>query len=108
MKNIEHRLKRLELQKRKQYTDVLMLIKNGKYYDELTESEQERYAQYYYGFSRQSLEEFINLFRDDQTTEAEAMHFLLERKPKPPTREEMEQTRIEIEAYMRMPIEENS
>ena len=107
MRNIEHRLKRLEQRKGEQFTDVLVLIKKGKYYDELTEAQQERYAQYYYGFSRQSLNEFINVFRDKQTTEAEAMHFLLEKKPKPPTPEEMEQRRIEIEEYMRMPIEEN-
>ncbi len=107
MMNIQRRLKKLELRKGEQFTDVLTLIQKRKYYDELNEAEQERYAQYYYGFSRQSLNEFINVFRDKQTTEAEAMHFLLEKKPKPPTPEEMEQRRIEIEEYMRMTIEEN-
>ena len=94
MRNIERRLTRLEIQKGEQYSDVLALIKKGKYYDELTEAERERYAQYYYSGNVtaktiKTMHEMMGI----------SLHFKLERKPKPPTPEEMEQRRREIEEY---------
>lgn len=110
--NIKARLKRLEdaTGKISLYPDVVKLIKNGTYYDQLTDDQKDRYVQYRYGISRkvyEDLELMVNfegapydfLHTDEDIKESGVFHFLLDFVPRPPTPEEFEQNRREIEEF---------
>ena len=57
--SIKARLKRLEdaAGSISLYPDVVQLIKNGVYYDQLTDDQKDRYVQYRYGVSRKAFED---------------------------------------------------
>ena len=80
MSNYRARLKRLEAHSNYGFSDVLSWIKAGRYYDELTDTEKERYC-LYSGFDRIGLEQVQGYFN--------ALHTPLERKPEPPTQSEL-------------------
>ena len=96
------RLKKLEQGNGGSFSDVIAWIRAGRYCDELTDDERRRYEQY-----KESLGGVaddmaggwlaVNLFGK---TEAEAYHFPLTKRRRPPTPEEMAQTAREIEEYM--------
>ena len=91
MRNLETRLKRLEMTAKGKHPEVLQWIREGRFYDELTTEEQEQFSQYYYGFSAKSLKEILPIF------DKNPFHFQLERKPKPPTKEELAKRAEELE-----------
>lgn len=110
--NLKARLKRLEdaAGKISLYPDVVKLIKNGTYYDQLTNDQKDRYVQYRYGISRKTYEDLellVNfegtpydfLHTDEDIKESGVFHFLLDYVPRPPTPEELEQNRREIEEF---------
>ena len=110
--SIKARLKRLEdaASGISLYPDVVQLIKNGVYYDQLTDDQKDRYVQYRYGISRkvyEDLELMVNfegapydfLHTDEDIKESGVFHFQLDYVPRPPTAEEMEKNRQEIEAF---------
>ena len=100
MTNLTQRIKRLERLQSTVYGDVLEAIKAGLYYDEIPPELQEQYAEYRYSVDKENFEACLLLFKREDETEAEALHFPLERKPKPPTPEELEARRKEIETAM--------
>lgn len=111
--NVNARLKRLEATNKgiSLYPDILQLIKNGTYYDQLTDDQKSRYVQYRYGISRKTYEDLelmVNfegapydfLHTAEDIAESGVFHFLLEYVPRPVTEEEFEKNRQEIEAYL--------
>lgn len=110
--NVKTRLKQLEdaAGKISLYPDVVKLIKNGAYYDQLSDDQKDRYVQYRYGISRKSYEDMTLLFHftdapygflhtAEDIAESGVFHFQLDYVPRPPTPEEFEQNRREIEAF---------
>lgn len=86
------RVKRLEKKHHVEFEEVLRLIKQGAYYDELTDEEKYNYCEYQ-GTDKETMET-IEMYLN------KTLHFKLEKKPKPPTKEEFERNRKEIEEYM--------
>lgn len=97
----EQRLKRLEMRRKTAFPDVLEWIRKGRFYDELTAEERQRYCEYRYSMQACSVEECMLLFKPENQTAEEVFHFRLEKKTKPPTPEEMEETRRELDEYFR-------
>ena len=100
-----NRLKRLE---NKAYigcfADVLSLIRAGRYYDELTQEEQNRYCMYRYGENvTEPPEQYLSTVFKGFPFDA---HFRLEYKPKPLTASEIAQNIKEIDSYMQHRQEE--
>lgn len=79
---IEARLARLEkAHSKNNYSDVLALIRQGVFYDELTEEQRQRYAEY-----RGTTMECIETV---ETAVCGCLHFLIEQKPTPGNIEEI-------------------
>ena len=89
---IRRRIKHLEAKTKPQFAEVLEWIRVGRFYDELTDQEKDRYCEYR-GHDREAMEEIEMMVTGD-------IHFLLERKPIPPTKAQMQQIRQEIEDYI--------
>lgn len=86
-----------------EYGDILQLIRKGLYYDELTPEQQKRYCHYHYGERFDDVPEiYLGKLFDLQYNE----HFLLERRPPPPTQEEMRERIAEVERIMDEKIED--
>lgn len=107
MSGLKGRLKTLEKKRSDNYSDILSLIKKGKYFDELTKDQQERYAQYRLGCNRTRFIEVHKALCDFMGIIENPEHVLLEenRPDKEITPEEME----EVAEFLRNPIfdEEN-
>lgn len=106
MKRLENETGKISL-----YPDVVKLIKNGTYYDQLTDDQKDRYVQYRYGISRKTYEDltlwisfegapYDFLHTAEDIKESGVFHFLLDYVPRPATPEEFEQNRREIEEYL--------
>lgn len=91
MLSYKARLKRLEAHSNEGYSDVLSWIKAGRYYDELSETEKERYC-LYCGSDRIGLEQLEGYFN--------GLHFQLERKSDPPTPNELAQRIQSVEQWV--------
>lgn len=81
-KDIKKRLDALNKHDAERFSDVLLLIHQGKYYDDLTDEQKERYC-LYKGSDRKIVED-VQFYLFDGN-----MHFLLEENELPPTTEEM-------------------
>lgn len=77
---------------------IAALLDRGAYYDELTDEEKIAYCEYR-DTERDALEKINSLFLG-------TLHFQLEKRPKPPTREERRQIAEEVEAIARKYEEE--
>ena len=102
----KNRLKRLEIKANSGcFADVLSWIHAGRFFDELSPEEQERYCLYRYGENFTEPPEaylakvFGSLFN---------LHFKLEVKPKPLTQAEMKKQVEELDEYMKMRLEEEN
>lgn len=93
--NVNSRLKRLERNATSggDFADVLSWIRAGRFYDELDDSQKEKYCAYQ-GFPRKGMEDVENLIRGN-------LHIALEYKPKPLTEDEIKARIEEISAYMK-------
>ena len=94
-----------------EYTDVLRLIRQSKYYDELTDGQKDRYTQYRYGTGKDEYEFFTLLFSfvnapygfmhtPEDIKESGVFHFQLEYVPKEPTASEHAQHIQEIADFL--------
>lgn len=96
MRSVESRLRKLENVKSREFSDVLSLIREGRYYDELDDRQKDRYFQYH-GQDRCSVEkvraQICGYYNEDP------LHFKLEYKKRPPTRAEFEERVREVQAY---------
>ena len=77
---------------------VLRLIRSGKYYDELSNEERNAYCKYL-GFEREVYETINALVFN-------SLHFQLEKKRKPATREQFEENVKEVEMIVQGFVEE--
>ncbi len=89
--NIESRLRKLENSPKHEYSDVLELIKQGAFYDELTEEQKDRYCSYMNVKDRRAFEEVQILVLEEMHGEENPLHFQLTYKEKPLTKEEFEE-----------------
>lgn len=92
MPNIKRRLNRLEAQHNNGFADVLSWIREGRFYDELSDSEKNRYC-LYCGIDRMGLEQVEDYFN--------GLHFQLERNPAPPTPTQHAETVKKLEEWFR-------
>ena len=92
MPNVKARLNRLEAQHNNSFADVLSWIRAGRYYDELSDSEKERYC-LYRDSDRLGLEQVNGYFN--------GLHFQLERNPAPPTPTQHAATVKELEEWFK-------
>lgn len=93
MRSITRRINKLERQQAHNYADVVSWIREGRYYDELSDSEKERYCSYR-NCDRIGLEQVVGYFFD-------GLHVPLERRPAPPTEAERVQRVKDIEEWFR-------
>ncbi len=94
MRRVETRLRKLEGVS-SEYADILTLIRQGRFYDELTPQQPRRYCLYRYGMDHHPEIEISRLFDYPFDT-----HFQLERKPPPPTEKELAAIVAEVEQIM--------
>lgn len=99
--NIKNKIKRL--QKSGGLSEEMLrladLINQGAYYDELTEEEKGIYCAYI-GHEREAMEQV-------EMVVTGTLHFQLERKAPPPTREEMARIAEEVQKIIEDVLEEN-
>ena len=98
MRSVDSRLKKLENVKSRAFSDVLSLIREGRYYDELDDHQKDRYFQYH-GHDRKATEEVYTMICS--SFDRDPLHFKLEYKKRPPTRAEFEERVREVEAIFR-------
>lgn len=94
MVRVEMRLRKLE-RVGGEHGDIIRLIRQGAYYDELSEQEQRRYCLYRYGFDHHPEIEISKIFGYEFD-----LHFQLERRPPPPTEKELAAAVAEVEQIM--------
>lgn len=96
----ENRLQRMEKRQGERFDDdVEKWISQGRYYDELSPQEQNRYDQYRRslgGTDREKALCYINNLFNDLPPDA-PLHFRLAKRTKPPTHEEMKERAKELE-----------
>lgn len=97
MPNVKARLNRLEAHKSQNFADVLSWIQARRYYDELSDSEKDRYC-LYRGSDRMGLEQVESYFN--------GLHFQLERNPPPPTAAELAARVKEVEEWFKQAQDE--
>lgn len=102
-RDIKKRLERLETPDAGEFNDVLELIKKGACYDDLTDEQRSRYAEYF-NVSRVTLEMINDFICDDNTEPLSWRKMPLERKtrPVPKARQEeyIKMRAEEIEIYL--------
>ena len=96
--NVRQRLRRLEKGTGTPFADVLGWIRQGKYYDELTPAERQRYCDYR-GSDRLGFEQVEGYF-------CGGLHVRLKRNPAPPTSAELEERQQYVERWYREAKEE--
>lgn len=89
MTNYAGRLKKIEERTKTVDAHILVLIREGAFYDEITDEERDAYC-VYRGCNRRAMEDIQNAVNL-------SLHFQLERKPKPPTREELAERIEEVQ-----------
>ena len=96
--NVLSRIKRLEAANNSPYADVLMMIRQGRYFDELTDDERRRYVEYFYNTTLETFETVMEMCAA-VSNEPPNYHFVLEKRA-PPKTEIDEETRREVEALV--------
>lgn len=95
----KNRLKRLEsMANNSCFADVLSWVRAGRFFDELSPDEQERYCLYQYGEGIAKPPESVFPFYN--------LHFRLEYKPKPITPSEAAENVKDLDSYMKHRLEE--
>lgn len=103
---IESRLSRLEKQISSDYADVIELIGQGKYYDELTPEQKIRYIGYSTPFTDiRSYEDFQTFLYASDTPAEKILHFRLEKRT-PLSKTVSDEVRAEVEAMLKEVEEE--
>ena len=115
MGTVTYRLKRLESSQGTpdSFTDVLELISQGAYYDELTEEQKERYYSYHYepmeptrdnikAFEdlRRTIDEMESIARGKHEKNPNVLHFKLSVKEEPWSQADIERVIQEIESEL--------
>lgn len=92
--SVNSRLKRLERSATSggDFADVLSWIRAGRFYDELDDSQKEKYCAYQ-GFPRKGMEDVENMIRGN-------LHIALEYKPKPLTQDEIRERAEWVQTFM--------
>ena len=98
-KDLKKRLAALNKQDEDSVSDVLSWIRQGLYYDELTEEQKDRYC-LYRNTIREVFEEVETFLFDGD------LHFKLEENEPPPTKDELSQIIEEVEQRLFMAEEE--
>ena len=95
---LRNRLSRIEKISGKEYAEILQLIKQGVFYDELTDIQKEIYCRYI-GIEREGIEAVETEITITEGKPADtALHFPLEYKQVVPTTEELQKIIAEVEA----------
>lgn len=100
------RLDRLEKTASEGFPEALRGIVGVKYYDELTDDERALWVQYRWGSDVDTFESVESLCAPD--SDSPNWHFICDRKPKPPTDEELKRARVEIEQLVLNHYERNN
>ena len=93
MKNYDKRLKKLESNPAQQWRDVGCLICQGRFYDELSDEQRQRYCECR-GIER-------NAFEEVEKAVSGSLHFQLEPKPDPPTPSKLREIIKQIQSYLK-------
>ena len=96
--NLRNRIRKAQARSGEGLHHIAELIQAGAYYDAITDEEKEMYAEYR-AIDRASLEEL-------ELLTGGSLHFKLERKPAPPTREQFSKNLDELEKIVDKYIEE--
>lgn len=100
------RLDRLEKNASEGFPEALRGVVGIKYYDELTDDERALWVQYRWGSDVDTFESVESLCAPD--SDSPNWHFICDRKPKPPTDEELKRARVEIEQLVLNHYERNN
>lgn len=91
--SLRNRLRRLAVTSECEYLEIVKLIKQGAFYDDLTDELKDLYCRYR-GFDREAMESVNRMVAECEGMNPDTyLHFRLERKPKPMNDE---QTRIQV------------
>lgn len=101
------RLDRLEKSASEMPSEALRGIVGVKYYDELTDDERALWVRYRWGTDVDTFESVESLCLS-VSQESPNWHFICDRKPKPPTDEELKRARVEIEQLVLNHYERNN
>ena len=95
---LKNRLRRLEKNLPEDYSEIIRLIKQGAFYDDLSEEQKDLYCQYK-ECNREAMETVRKMVLETEGKEDPEgyLHFKLSYKEKEPTPEEFERTRKEVE-----------
>lgn len=86
--SLRNRLRRLEKSLPEDYPEIIQLIKQGAFYDEISDDMKDLYC-LYRGFDREAMESVRMIIAETEGFDTETvLHFQLERNPKPMTPEE--------------------
>lgn len=93
------RLARLEKNASEGLPEALKKVVGIKYYDELTDAEKTLWTKYRWSAD---VDTFETIERTLASIHGETLdwHFICDRKPKPPTAEQLREIRVEIEQYI--------
>lgn len=95
------RLRKLEKGITTEFDEIVQLIRQGAYYDQLTPNQQNQYKLYREslgGVARDLASAELDILIND-TSKAEAYHFKLSKRQPPPTKEELQKTVDEISRF---------
>lgn len=101
------RLDRLEKSASEGFPEALRGVVGIKYYDELTDDERALWVQYRWGVDVGTFEK-VEMACASVSKELTDWHFICDRKPKPPTDEELKRARVEIEQLVLNHYERNN
>lgn len=101
------RLDRLEKSASEGFPEALRGVVGVKYYDELTDDERALWVRYRWGTDVDTFESVESLCLS-VSQESPNWHFICDRKPKPPTDEQLQRARQEIEQFISSNNERNN
>ena len=101
------RLDKLEKTASEGFPEALRGVVGVKYYDELTDDERALWVRYRWGTDVDTFESVESLCLS-VSQESPNWHFICDRKPKPPTDEELKRARVEIEQLVLNHYERNN
>ena len=100
------RLDRLEKTASEGFPEALRGVVGIKYYDELTDDERALWVRYRWKTDVDTFESVESLCAPD--SDSPNWHFICDRKPKPPTDEQLQMARQEIEQFISSNNERNN
>ena len=101
------RLDRLEKSASEGFPEALRGVVGIKYYDELTDDERALWVQYRWGVDVDTFERVESLCAS-MDSDSPNWHFICDRKPQPPTAEQLKRASEEIEMYITTYYERNN